>query len=124
MITKLVVLSNAVSFFGKDLAKDEQFMISALAYIEETLLCAEAVRLLPGFLTPYVIPCDPVATLLTFVSIVGGIITRSIHSHKVIFNRLLPIAEQRCLERDLANLGQTVPKHVRAPCIRCSSCSS
>jgi hypothetical protein len=46
-------------------------------------------------------------------SIIGGIIARKIESHKIIFNRLLPIAEQRCLERDLANLGQKVPKHVR-----------
>ncbi|KAF2832236.1 cytochrome P450 [Ophiobolus disseminans] len=95
MIVKLVVLSNAVSFFGQDLAKDEGFMVSALAYIEETLLCAEVVRLLPKFMAP----------------ILGSIISRSIHSHKAIFNRLLPIAEQRCLERDLANLGQKVPKH-------------
>jgi hypothetical protein len=71
-------------------------MISALAYIEETLLCAETVRLLPKFLTP----------------LIGGIIARTIHSHEIIFNRLLPIAEQRCLERDLANVGQRVPKHV------------
>jgi hypothetical protein len=33
-------------------AKDEGFMISALAYIEETLLCAEVVRLLPKFMAP------------------------------------------------------------------------
>jgi hypothetical protein len=52
MITKLVVLSNAVSFFGRNLAKNEYFMVSALAYIEETLLCAEVVRLLPGWTTP------------------------------------------------------------------------
>ncbi|KAI7779164.1 hypothetical protein LA080_001236 [Diaporthe eres] len=47
MIVKLVVLSNAVSFFGKDLAKNEQFMKSALDYVEETLICAEIVKLLP-----------------------------------------------------------------------------
>lgn len=57
-----------MSFFGKDLgksllinyvntslysvAKDEEFMVSALAYIEETLICAEIVRLLPSFLSP------------------------------------------------------------------------
>ncbi|KAK1919471.1 hypothetical protein P3342_001763 [Pyrenophora teres f. teres] len=95
MTVKLVVLSNAVSFFGKDLAKDEQFMTSALAYIEETLICAEIVRLLPKFMTP----------------IVGGIIARTLKSHGVIFNRLLPIAEQRCIERDAAKLGQKVPQH-------------
>jgi hypothetical protein len=30
-------------------------MVSALAYIEETLLCAEVVRLLPKFMAPYVL---------------------------------------------------------------------
>ncbi|KAL5121805.1 hypothetical protein ACEQ8H_000020 [Pleosporales sp. CAS-2024a] len=95
MIVKLVVLSNAVSFFGHELAKDEGFIISALAYIEETLVCAEIVRLLPNFMAP----------------LVGGMIARKIESHKIIFNRLLPIAEQRCLERDLAHLGQKVATH-------------
>lgn len=77
MIVKLVVLSNAVSFFGKDLgmanpyhmahparlipvsmltiimtAKNEAFMESALTYIEETFVCAEIVRLLPKFMSP------------------------------------------------------------------------
>ncbi|KAI1375702.1 cytochrome P450 [Hypoxylon crocopeplum] len=99
-IVKLVVLSNAVSFFGKELAKNEQFMISALEYIEETLICAEVVRLLPKPLVP----------------LVGAVIARRLTSHEKIYNTLLPIAEQRCLERDLAKLGQTVPKH--ADCIQ------
>ncbi|KAF1845866.1 uncharacterized protein K460DRAFT_406099 [Cucurbitaria berberidis CBS 394.84] len=98
MIVELVVLSNAVSFFGKDLAKDEQFMTSALAYTEETVVCAEMARLLPKFMTPLVI--------------VGGIIARTIKSHEAIYNRLVPIVEQRCLERDLANLGQPVTIHI------------
>jgi hypothetical protein len=51
-IVKLVVLSNAVSFFGKDLAKNEGFMESALEYIEQTLICAEIVRVLPKFMRP------------------------------------------------------------------------
>lgn len=46
------MLSNAVSFFGKDLAKDEEFMVSALEYIEQTLICSEIVRLLPKFMAP------------------------------------------------------------------------
>ncbi|KAI2618907.1 cytochrome P450 [Hypoxylon sp. NC1633] len=99
-IVKLVVLSNAVSFFGKELAKNEGFMISALEYIEETLICAEIVRLLPKPLVP----------------IVGGVIARRLTSHATIYDTLVPIAEQRCLERDLANIGQTVPKH--ADCIQ------
>lgn len=69
MIVNTVVLSNAVSFFGRDIglpscvvlliqstyhltAKNQKFMTSALTYIEETLICAEIVRLLPRFLSP------------------------------------------------------------------------
>ncbi|RYP47466.1 hypothetical protein DL769_011311 [Monosporascus sp. CRB-8-3] len=100
MILKLVVLSNAFSFFGKELTKDGSFMLSALAYIEETLICAEIVRLAPKPLAP----------------IIGGIIARRLKSHKTIFNSLLQIAVQRCLERDLKRLGHSVPKH--ADCIQ------
>ncbi|KAH8688014.1 cytochrome P450 [Tricladium varicosporioides] len=100
LVVKLVVLSNALSFFGEDLTKNEQFMESALAYIEETLICAEIVRLIPKFLVP----------------IVGGIIARRLKSHETVFNALLPIAQQRCQERDLENIGQAVPKH--ADCIQ------
>ncbi|KAL2841944.1 major facilitator superfamily domain-containing protein [Aspergillus pseudodeflectus] len=52
VIQKLVVLSNAVSFFGEDLAQNEAFMASALQYIEETILCAEILKLMPRVLTP------------------------------------------------------------------------
>jgi hypothetical protein len=59
MIIKLVVLSNAVSFFGKELAKNEDFMISALQYIEQTLICAEIIRLVPTWMAPQVLsPCQ------------------------------------------------------------------
>ncbi|KAI0502862.1 cytochrome P450 [Xylaria bambusicola] len=100
IIIKLVVLSNAVSFFGKDLAKNEEFMNSALAYIEETLICAEVIRLVP----------KRIAGLL------GGVVSRRLRSQRVIFDTLLPVAEQRCLEREQKKLGQTVPHH--ADCIQ------
>ncbi|RYP11200.1 hypothetical protein DL765_007853 [Monosporascus sp. GIB2] len=95
MVIKLVVLSNAVSFFGKSLAKDEDFMVSALEYIEQTLICAEIVRLLPKWLAP----------------IVGNILGRRLKAQDRIFNTLLPIAEQRVVERDLKTLGHSVPQH-------------
>ncbi|KAI2466919.1 cytochrome P450 [Annulohypoxylon bovei var. microspora] len=100
IIVKLVVLSNAISFFGEDLAKNEIFMESALHYIEEVLMCAEIVRLAPKLLVPFV----------------GQLIARYLKSHETIFNTLIPVAEQRCLEKDLGNLGQTMPKH--ADCIQ------
>ncbi|KAL4925063.1 cytochrome P450 [Aspergillus undulatus] len=100
VIQKLVVIANAVSFFGEDLAGNEAFMASALAYIEETIICAEILRLMPPFLAP----------------LFGALIKRTLRSHEVIYKTLLPVAEQRCLERDLKNLGHEVPKH--ADCIQ------
>ena len=52
MVVQLTVLANALSFFGKDLARDQKFMHSALDFIEDTLKTAEIVRLLPKFLAP------------------------------------------------------------------------
>lgn len=45
-------------------------------------------------------------------SLVGGIISSRIKSHSTIFYALLPIAEQRVLERELKSAGQPVPHHV------------
>ncbi|KAJ2991506.1 hypothetical protein NUW58_g2488 [Xylaria curta] len=46
----LVVLLNARSLFGEDIITDDKFMISARGYVEETLLTAEVVKLLPNSL--------------------------------------------------------------------------
>ncbi|KAL4744749.1 hypothetical protein BDW72DRAFT_199290 [Aspergillus terricola var. indicus] len=100
VIQKLVVITNAVSFFGEDLARNEVFMGSALRYIEETIICAEILRLIPRPLAP----------------VLGALIQRCVRSHEVIYAALLPVAEQRCFERDLAKLGHKVPKH--ADCIQ------
>jgi cytochrome P450 len=99
-VVKLVVLSNAVSFFGKDLAKNESFMVSALEYIEQTLICAEIVRVLPKFMRPFV----------------GNTLGSRLHAQDIIFNTLLPIAEQRVIERDAKAAGAKVPYH--ADCIQ------
>ncbi|KAK8001020.1 hypothetical protein PG991_013242, partial [Apiospora marii] len=100
MITKLVVLANAYSFFGEELAKNEPFMLAARSYIEETLLCAELVKVLPKFMGP----------------IIGRLVASRMKSHEVIYDSLIPIAEQRCRERDQKLLGQPVPNH--ADCIQ------
>jgi hypothetical protein len=36
-------------------------------------------------------------------------------SSQVLFDTLVPVAEQRCEERERAKLGQAIPKHVSAP---------
>ncbi|KAI1400860.1 cytochrome P450 [Hypoxylon fuscum] len=100
MVVNVVVLANAVSFFGNEIARNPEFMGSALAYVEETLICAEIIRLLPKFLTP----------------IFGNMISWRMKSHEKVFNTLLAIAEERCHERDLKALGHKVPDH--ADCIQ------
>ncbi|RYP12757.1 hypothetical protein DL767_011140 [Monosporascus sp. MG133] len=54
MIVNIVVLTNAVSFFGGSIARNEKFMRSALAYVEETLISAEVIRLLPKMFQPFI----------------------------------------------------------------------
>ncbi|KAI1760843.1 cytochrome P450 [Hypoxylon sp. FL1150] len=96
----LVVLLNARSLFGEELSKDKKFMTSALSYVEQTLLNAEIVKLLPKALAP----------------LVGGLLRRFLDSHKIFFESLVPATEQRIKEKNLKNLGHSVPK--RADCIQ------
>ncbi|OAL01486.1 cytochrome P450 [Phaeosphaeriaceae sp. SRC1lsM3a] len=100
MMMNTVVLLNARSLFGEDLVKDEKFMTSALGYVEETLLNAEIVKLLPKCIAPRV----------------GGILSRCLSSHKTFFKSLIPATEQRIEEQRLRRLGHAVPE--RADCIQ------
>jgi cytochrome P450 len=95
MIVDMVVLSNAVSFFGANLAKDEAFLKRAREYIEETLICAEIIRLVPR----------------PFAPLIGAIVNRYFSSQDAIYDTLISVAEQRCREREDAFLGRPVPKH-------------
>ncbi|KAL8646340.1 MAG: hypothetical protein Q9226_006901 [Calogaya cf. arnoldii] len=45
MVKEAVVYANALSFFGRDLAHDQEFLKSATDFIESTLLFAEIIRL-------------------------------------------------------------------------------
>jgi hypothetical protein len=38
--------------FGMAIGKNEPFMLAARYYIEETLICAEIVKLMPKFMAP------------------------------------------------------------------------
>ncbi|KAK4033683.1 cytochrome P450 [Parachaetomium inaequale] len=95
MITKTVVLANVISIFGKELAKNDAFMEAALTYTEELVVSAEIVRLVPKMFRP----------------IIGGLISRRTKGHAVIWDSLLPIAQERCKERELASQGHAVPSH-------------
>ncbi|KAF1852230.1 cytochrome P450 [Cucurbitaria berberidis CBS 394.84] len=85
MIVTLVVLANSLSFFGEELAKNETFMKAALSYVEETLLIAEIVRLLPRFLAP----------------IIGPLLGKMVSSQAIVYKALMVVAEERVQARDL-----------------------
>ena len=71
-------------------------MGSALRYVEETLLNAEIVKLLPRCFAP----------------VVGGVLSRCLSSHKTFFKSLIPATEQRIREHELRKKGHEVPKRV------------
>ncbi|KAK1757158.1 cytochrome P450 [Echria macrotheca] len=95
MIVKMVVLANARSIFSEELAKNDEFVEAALTYIEQLVICAEIIRLVPSWLAP----------------IVGRLVGRRNAAQRVLYNTLMPIAQRRCEERELASQGQQVPKH-------------
>lgn len=49
---------------------------------------------------------------LILLRLVGKAMGGRLQSQKIIFDTLLPIAEDRCHERDLKAAGQAVPHHV------------
>jgi hypothetical protein len=51
-IVNSVSYSNALAFFGEELANDPRFIKSAVQFIESTLLVAEIVRLVPKWMEP------------------------------------------------------------------------
>ncbi|KAL1962096.1 hypothetical protein VTN77DRAFT_563 [Rasamsonia byssochlamydoides] len=95
MVLKLTALTNTLAFFGKDLARNDEFMRSTFAYIEETIKTAEVVRLLPRVIAP----------------LVGHALARRFSSNETMYYALLPVAEQRLQEKALEKLGQKVEKH-------------
>ncbi|KAI0019487.1 cytochrome P450 [Xylariomycetidae sp. FL0641] len=94
MIKKLTVVLNAASLFGTDIVKNEEFLDSALAYVEETLLNAEIVKLMPRLIAPSV----------------GRLLARRLDAQKLFFTFLLPLAEQRIKDKELRDLGHNIPK--------------
>jgi hypothetical protein len=136
MIVQLVVLSNAVSFFGQELGT---FYLSSLHIpVPQTNPPSHSQKRAIHGLGPRIHRTHPhlrrgctlgsqmastVSTLLVAKSrneadyrrIIGGLIAKHLHAHEIIFNTLLPVAQQRIDEKALADLGQKVPKHVRDP---------
>ncbi|EGD92510.1 hypothetical protein TESG_00083 [Trichophyton tonsurans CBS 112818] len=95
MVKEAVAYSNALAFFGVELAQDKQFMKAAIDFIENTLLIAEILRLLPNSLVP----------------IAGKLLARHFRSHDVLHSTLIPVTEERLRERALKRLGRKTPTH-------------
>ncbi|KAK1254766.1 hypothetical protein MKX08_008761 [Trichoderma sp. CBMAI-0020] len=95
IIIEAISITNAAAFFGSELSRDKKFMAAAIGFIEQTLLAAEAIRVLPKAIAPFI----------------GNMIAKNLGSGKTIYNALIPIAEERLEERAQKKLGHAVPEH-------------
>ncbi|KAL7927017.1 cytochrome P450 [Trichoderma austrokoningii] len=94
-VIETISLTNAAAFFGSELSQNEKFMAAAISFIEQTLLAAEAIRVLPKAIAPFI----------------GSMIAKNLGSGKTIYDALIPIAEERLEERAQKKLGHVVPEH-------------
>ncbi|KAL6876964.1 cytochrome P450 [Trichoderma novae-zelandiae] len=95
MVVEAIALTNATAFFGKDLSRDKGFMTAALSFIEQTLITAEVVRILPSAVAPFI----------------GKFMANRLGSGRRLYDALIPVAEERLEERARKNRGQAVPDH-------------
>ncbi|KAI1194760.1 cytochrome P450 [Nemania serpens] len=100
MVIRAIVHSNAYAFFGTELSGNKEFMRTGMVFIEETLILAEVVRLVPGFLSEFV----------------GTFLTKRLNSGKIVYDALEPVVSRRFEERERQRLGFEVPEH--NDCIR------
>ncbi|KAH9871931.1 hypothetical protein J1614_006189 [Plenodomus biglobosus] len=96
VIRECIVCTNAIAFFGEELANDKKFIKAADDFIDKTVYIAESVRILPGFLS------GPVVKLLQAY----------FSSQHIMFDALEAMTQQRIDERRIAvDQGQTTPHH-------------
>ncbi|KAI0886348.1 cytochrome P450 [Annulohypoxylon maeteangense] len=94
MVIGAVARSNAYAFFGQELSKDEKFMEAGMVFIEQTLLIAEVVRLLPHSISGYI----------------GDFLAKRLNSGKIIYDSLEPVVSKRFEERELRKRGHNIPE--------------
>ncbi|CAG8981795.1 hypothetical protein HYALB_00004738 [Hymenoscyphus albidus] len=95
MVKEAVAYSNALSFFGKELAHNREFIEAAVNFIESTILISEIIRLLPHWIAPTI----------------GKYLAKKWNSHEAIHNTLVSVTEQRLEERERARRGIAIEKH-------------
>ncbi|KAG8162289.1 hypothetical protein KVR01_008054 [Diaporthe batatas] len=94
LIIEAVAKSNAEAFFGPELSGDEQFMEAGMSMIEQTLLIAEIMRLVPR----------------PFKERAGKFLSSHLNSGLKFCEKLEPIVAQRFHERDLRRKGHDIPE--------------
>ncbi|KAI0535045.1 cytochrome P450 [Xylaria digitata] len=105
MVIRAIAQSNAYALFGKGLCADEQFMKSAMIFVEETLIIAEVIRLLPRVIS------ELIATRR-----MGEFLAKKLNSGRIVYDALEPVVSRRFEERERLRLGYDVPEH--NDCIR------
>ncbi|KAI0096705.1 cytochrome P450 [Nemania sp. FL0031] len=95
MVIRGVAQSNAFAFFGKELSANKNFMKTGMTFIEETIVIAEVVRLLPS----------------RFSGHIGRFLARKLNSGNRFYNALEPVVTKRFAERERRKLGYDVPEH-------------
>lgn len=95
LVSKSIAQSNALIFFGKELAQNKEFIKAGISMVEDTLIISDVVRLLPTSVSDYV----------------GKFLAGRFNSGNIVFDTLEPLVAQRFEERDRAKLGHKVPEH-------------
>ncbi|KAJ8132332.1 hypothetical protein O1611_g1292 [Lasiodiplodia mahajangana] len=89
MVIRAIAQSNAFVFFGEELSANESFMKTGLVFIEETIVIAEVVRLLPS----------------RFSGHIGRFLARKLNSGNRFYDALEPVVSKRFVERERRKLG-------------------
>ncbi|KAI1156561.1 putative cytochrome P450 [Nemania diffusa] len=95
IILEAVARSNARAFFGSELSQNQEFLIASIKTIEQTLIMAEILRVVPTFLLPYV----------------GQFLSNRLNASKIMNAALTDLVAQRFQDRDLRNRGHNTPKY-------------
>ncbi|EEQ30552.1 conserved hypothetical protein [Microsporum canis CBS 113480] len=106
MVKEAVAYSNALAFFGQELAQNKEFMKAAVDFIENTLLIAEIIRLLPSSIAPL-----GAINNIWLVRTVGKLLAKQFRSHDILHSTLIPVTEERLQERAQKLLGHNTPTH-------------
>ncbi|KAI1126713.1 cytochrome P450 [Nemania abortiva] len=95
LMKELVAHINAYVLFGKELCDNDTFMRAASTFMDQTLVVAEIIRLVPRWAVPFI----------------GKWTSTKFDSDMVMYSTLISIIERRLEERNSRRLGQRVPKH-------------